>query len=340
MARDAAGHTVTHEVFTPVEREQLRGVHMSGPGWATPELRQGVLALIDQGLIDAVQLDLKDEAGEVAYQSDVELAGVVGATRSYYDLDKVVEELHGRGVRVVGRIVAYRDPILAAWAWNQGNHDWVVQRPDGSMLADYGGFTNFANRQVQDYNLALAEEAADAGVDEVLWDYIRRPEGAMTDMVVPGLGTTAPEDAIVAFLERAHHRLRDAGVYQGASVFGISASRPEPVAQNIPKIARHVDYLAPMVYPSLFVNGEYRVPDPPRMPYDIVRRALDDFKAKTAGTGVHITPWLQDFSQVITYGDDQVRSQVRAAEDAGYTGWLLWNARVKYHTGKLDPIDG
>ena len=37
-------------------------------------------------------------------------------------------------------------------------------------------------------------------------------------------------------------------------------------------MARNVDYIAPMVYPSLWVSGEYQVQDPPRMPYEIVTR--------------------------------------------------------------------
>ena len=41
----------------------IRAVHVTFDAWADPTLRQGVLDLIDQGRINAVELDLKDECG-------------------------------------------------------------------------------------------------------------------------------------------------------------------------------------------------------------------------------------------------------------------------------------
>ena len=56
--------------------------------------------------------------------------------------------------------------------------------------------------------------------------------------------------------------LRPYQTYLGASVFGIAATRPDQVAQNIPAMARDLDYVAPMVYPSQWNDGEYDVADP------------------------------------------------------------------------------
>jgi hypothetical protein len=336
-ARDEAGHVAKREVFVPVKRPPVRGVHMSAISWRTKSLRDDVFAMIDSGAINTVELDLKDEGGEVGYDSSLPLARRIGAAKDYYDLRNAVTELHDRGVRVVGRIVVYRDPILADWAWSSGRKDWVVQRPDGSRHGAYGGFTNMAAEEVNRYNLAIASEAVAAGVDEILWDYIRRPEGALGEIVFPGMPSTdeAVERGVVGFLSSAHSQLRAKGVFSGASVFGIAADRPAAVGQNIPQIARHVDYLAPMVYPSLWVPGEYRVPDPARMPFQIVARSLEAFKAKAKGTHVHFTPWLQDFTLGPTYGDAEVRAQIDGAAAVGITDWLLWSPRVRYHPGRL-----
>src|SRR5439155_12985271 len=50
-------------------------------------------------------------------------------------------------VRVIGRIVAFRDPILASAAWKAGLRDQVIQTPGGGqyLASGYGGFTNFAD---------------------------------------------------------------------------------------------------------------------------------------------------------------------------------------------------
>ena len=46
---------------------------------------------------------------------------------------------------MIGRLVAFRDPIYAEAAWAAGDRDQVVQTPDGDMFSTYGGFTNFAH---------------------------------------------------------------------------------------------------------------------------------------------------------------------------------------------------
>jgi len=336
-AYDPAGNHTTREVIVPVTRPETRAVHITPAAWDDPGLRAGILALIEAGRIDAVELDLKDEAGKVGHTSQVPLAREVAASQDLYDLADVVDLLHGRGVRVIGRLVAFRDPLLADAAWKQGRHDWVIQQPDGSPHPSYGGFTNFSHPDVRRYNTDLALEAARAGVDEILYDYIRRPEGPLEGMRAPGLKGSA-EDSIVEFLAESHPRLRRAGVLQGASVFGIAADRPWAVAQDIPRIALHTDYVSPMAYPSLFVSGEYRVPDPPRQPYEIVKRTLEDFELKMRGTGARLVPWLQAFSLGPQYGAAEVRAQMQAAADLGIDSFLLWNPLARYSAEALEPV--
>jgi hypothetical protein len=192
---------------------------------------------------------------------------------------------------------------------------------------------------VRKYNIDLALEAVDLGVDEILWDYVRRPEGDLAQMRIPGLKINDSVEANVAsFLREAHAPLRAAGALQGASLFGIASIRPETIGQSVPLIARAVDYIAPMPYPSLWVSGEYHVGDPVHQPYDIVTRALEDFQKKAKGTGVSFVPWIQDFSIGATYDDDEVRAQIDAVRGLGIDSWTLWSPRVKYHAGDLDKI--
>ena len=120
-------------------------------------------------------------------------------------------------------------------------------------------------------------------------------------------------------------------------LIGIAADRPDAVGQDIPRMARHVEYLAPMLYPSHWVPGEYRVANPNKQPYDIIKATLADFQAKIAGTGVALVPWLQDFSLGHPYGPAEVRAQMDAAASLGVQDWLLWNAGATYTVGALDP---
>jgi hypothetical protein len=337
-ATDGAGNTSTVEVVVPVAYPGGQGVHVTAAAWAHEPLRRGILALVDAKLVSVVQLDLKDEGGIVGYDSNVPLARQIGAVRPEYRLREAVAELRARGVRVIGRIVVFRDPVLATWAWNNDRRDWVVHAADGGLYgaSTYGGFTNHSHPDVHRYNLDLALEAADAGVDDIMWDYIRRPEGDPAAMVVPGMvGSSA--DGVVRFLATAGAALRERCAYHGAAVFGIAADRPDAIAQDIPRMARHVNYLSPMVYPSHWVPGEYGVRNPNAQPYDIVKVVLEHFQEKVAGTGAVLMPWLQDFSWGHPYGPREVRAQIDAAAAAGAPDWLLWNAGAVYTPGALHP---
>ncbi len=337
-ATDPAGNSTRLEVIAPVVYPGGQGVHVSAAAWGYEPLRRGILALVDARLVSSIELDLKDEGGIVGYDSRIPLANLIGAVRPEFKLKETVAELKSRGVRVIGRVVAFRDAPLAKWAWDNGHRDWVVQTPGGKMLDTYGGFTNLASPDVHRYNLDIALEAAGAGVDDILWDYVRRPEGDPATMVIPGIPgvVDSSSTAIANFLGMTHAALRARCVYQGASVFGIAADRPDAVGQDVPRIARHVDYIAPMLYPSHWVSGEYNVKNPNKQPYDIVKASLADFQAKIAGTGVALMPWLQDFSLGVTYGPAEVRAQMDAAASLGIPDWLLWNAGATYSTGALD----
>lgn len=336
-AEDVAGNRAAAEIVVPVEYPSTQGIHVTAAAWGYDPLREHVLEIVDAGLVSAVQIDIKDEGGIVGYDTDVDLAHEIGAVRQEFVLADAVDLLHDKGVRVVGRIVAFRDGPLARWASENDRMDYVIQDPEGNMLSKYGGFTNVANADVREYNIDLATEAVDRGVDEILWDYVRRPEGSLDGMVFPGMQippggeeATSVNDNVVSFLAESGEVLRDECVYQGASLFGIAARNPNAIGQPVPGIARHVDYIAPMLYPSHWVRGEYRVEHPNAQPYDIVTKSLSDFQTKAAGSGVAFNLWVQDFSIGIPYGPTEVRAQIDAARDLGVNNWLLWNATVRY----------
>lgn len=327
------------DAATPAAYPTTRAVHITAKGWADPEVHQRVMALVADGSITAVELDIKDEGGQVGYASAVPLTTSAGAARPLYDPTAAIAELHGAGVRVIGRIVCFLDPVLAGWAWSTGRGDMVVQSAGGSspLSNGYGSaaFTNFADPTVQQYLIDLSVEAAKHGFDDVLYDYVRRPEGRESTMTVPGLSRPADVE-IARFVRDTRQALAPYGTKLGVSVFGISATRPEQIAQDIRLLAPNVDYIAPMVYPSVWGNGEYGVGDPSRQPGDIVERSLTDFVAVAAGSGAAVVPWLQAYSaNGVDYGPAEVQLQIDAARRVGASGFLLWNAGSRYSPGDV-----
>ncbi len=341
-ATDRAGNESVARVAIPTIQPPTRAVHLSALAWVTPALRDPVIELLEQGRINAIQLDVKDEGGEVGHASKVPLAREIGALKERFVLKDAVDEIHGRGGRVIARIVALRDPKLAEASWTAGQRDDLVQTPDGERFGAYGGgFLNSASRGVRDYTTALAVEAAAAGVDDVLLDYIRRPDGNLAGMVFPGLADgegeeKAIEDAVVTQVSELQGKVRAAGARLGASVYGIAATRPQEIAQDIPRLAQHLDFVSPMLYPSHWGKGEYGIADPNRSPGPITTKALENFQEEMKGTPAALVPWFQDFTLGIAYGEEQVRAQLDAAAEVGVNDFLLWDAQCTYTDEALD----
>ncbi|MFD7896888.1 putative glycoside hydrolase [Streptomyces sp. NPDC059568] len=342
-AADRAGNTTTKAVNARGRRPMIRAAHITAIGWGNDTLRGNILALVRSGKLNAVQLDVKDEDGEVGYASQVALARQIGAAKGYYDARKAIAEIHAAGAQVIGRIVAFRDPKLATAAWKAGKRDQVVLTPEGQPYAGGGhygklAFTNFADPTVRKYNQDLAVEAAQLGFDDILYDYVRRPDGPLSKMRFPGIGSATPEQAITSFVADTRTAIRPHAKYLGVSVFGIAATRPTEIAQDIAALVKVSDYIAPMVYPSHWGPGEYGVANPDTAPYAIVQRSLADFARQAKGTQTAIVPWLQDFSMGSTYGPTQVAEQIKAAAANKMDSFILWNAGARYQGAALQQI--
>ncbi len=336
-AADRAGNVTSASVVVPVTYPSLRGVHVSAAAWGNEQLRNGILRLVDEGRIDAVQLDLKDEQGVVGYDTNVERARQLGAVTQFYDLDDAVRVLRDHGARVIGRVVGFRDPILAQAAWGAGETNQVIQASTGGPYGSPGQFTNFADPAVRRYNLAIALDAVERGVDDILWDDIRRPGGDPASMVIPGL-SGSPSDSIMGFLAEAHSELRRRGAYQGVTTDGEAADQGDLVGQDVARMATNADYVAPQIFPGYWSAGRHNVASPINQPGDLVSAVLQRFQKVTANRGAVLAPWLQDFAlRGVTYGDAQVRAQLDAAAALGVDRFLLWDPSVTYSAGALRP---
>jgi hypothetical protein len=306
----------------------MRGVHVT-MALASLEGKVGdYLSLTRHGL-NTLELDIKDENGEVAFERpSVPLARQTGSARRYYNPVEVARAAHARGVYLIGRIVVFEDPILA-----EQRPALAIRTSDGGVWHNSAGlgWANPYDSRVWTYNVDLGAAAARAGFDEIQFDYVRFPtDGDISAAVFRGK-TDKPKTAVIAsFLEYAAGRLKPLGVRVSADVFGLSATRKMGIGQRPARIADYVDAIYPMVYPSHFGAGEYNLPDPNAQPGRTVALALRDFDVALRGTETRLVPWLQDFSLGRSYTAADVREQIQAARDAGTEGFMLWNAEGVY----------
>jgi hypothetical protein len=188
------------------------------------------------------------------------------------------------------------------------------------------------------------------GFPEIQWDYVRFPDARPSDMgraSFPGDSVGPRTGAVRSFLEYAGRRLDalDLDIHMTADVFGVATSFPRVagIGQEWEKIIDLVDAAHPMVYPSHYGAGSHGFDTPNAYPYEIVLSALEYARRRNEsmeGAG-DVRPWLQDFTMGSPrYEAPEVRAQIQATYDAGYSGWILWNPSTRYSEGALEPVGG
>jgi hypothetical protein len=253
----------------------------------------------------------------------------------------LVKKFKDHGIYTIARQVVFNDPRVA-----EANHDLAVQdEVSGDVWRGYdgGAWVNPFKQELWQPNIDLAVEAAGFGFDEIQYDYIRFPSDG--DLSTADFGPDYTEEgrvaAIIDFLKMTRKQLEPTGAMLAVDVFGIIAIYPDDqgIGQRLADVAKVVDYVCPMIYPSHFditsidVGGE-----PNDLPYETISTSVYLALDKMPGNELKLRPWLQDFA----WGDqpydaDQVRAQITATEEQEGSGWLLWNAGSEFTEDALNP---
>ncbi|MFM9124826.1 MAG: putative glycoside hydrolase [Actinomycetota bacterium] len=319
--------------------DHIRGVHVTSYAVATPSLWEPIINLDDPGVgMNSIQIDIKDERGEVAFTTPIPTARDSGAHMNVYDPVKTLREAHQRGLYVIGRIVTFQDGYAP-----RANPGIAIKRKDGKLWENDLGITwlDPSNEEAWEYPLQLAAYAAELGFDEIMFDYVRYPtDGDLESVRLSDPGRNKDE-AITAFLKRASRELKPRGVRVSAAFFGLAASEDLGIGQKPGKLRNTLDAFYPMIYPSHFGAGPFTIDDPDGTPGPTIAAAMADWRRRTNGGSADLRPWLQDFTMgVHEYGLAEVKEQIAAAEATGAGGWLLWNAQCVYTPGVFEGTAG
>ena len=311
---------------TPLPAE-VRGVHVTmalanEPGKLDEYLRIPGLT--------ALELDVKDENGKVGFLLPAaSLARKVGASQPYYKAGVVAGKARKAGIYLIGRVVVFEDPTLTA-----ARPDMAIQHSDGSVWTNNAGlgWANPYDKRVWDYVVGIGEAAAKAGFDEIQFDYVRFPsDGPIESAVFPNKSAEPMGWTIARFAHYAARRLHPLGVRVSVDVFGLSATHDLGIGQVPGRLAKYVDAVYPMTYPSHYNPGEFNLPDPSASPGETVAFSLRDFRNAMIGRKAMLIPWLEDFSLTSAHRPPgEVEAQIEAARRYHAKGFLLWNPEGVY----------
>ncbi|MFM9883630.1 MAG: putative glycoside hydrolase [Burkholderiales bacterium] len=316
-----------------------KSLYLSFWGVASKTLSQGVLDLIETTEVNALVIDVKGDRAMVAHRSAVPLATQVGAQRAITmpDMKGLISTFKAKGIYTIARIVVFKDELLAA-----ARPALAIRTTNGEIYRDKENlmWVDPHHREVWEYNIAIAMEAAAAGFDEIQFDYVRFPD--TTGLVFAKPNNEANRVGTIAgFLGEARKRLYPHNVYLSADVFGYLCwmKGDLQIGQTLESIGAEVDYLSPMLYPSGFGEGIPGARNPVALPYDIIYRSLVQARERTGFAPVRFRPWLQAFRDYAfdrrQFTATEIRAQIRAADEFGTNGWLLWNPRNTYRADGL-----
>ena len=313
--------------------EHVRGIYLTAWSAGSTRKMDKVVPMIDRTLLNAVVIDVRDD-GLNYWKNEIATSKAVKANRTAVPKpDKVMDRLEKHAIYPIARIACFRDQVMPETMPNR-----AVQDAKGGVWKDRSGHTwlDPYNKRNWDYIAEVVDHALDLGFPEIQLDYVRFPsEGKSATMVFPAKSSypdknAKPTEVVAAFAEFIRQRVHERKAVLSADIFGIvsSGGGDQGIGQELNKISAPFDLVCPMVYPSHFAKGEYGIADPDSSPYAIVRKSLNDFASKLPGKTIR--PWLQDFSLYKVYGVKEVQAQIKAAQEAGYEGYLLWNARNQY----------
>ena len=293
-----------------------------------------ILELIDQTQANAVVVDVKNEYGSTQFWTGFKQANSYGAhlNRTNRNIKKFIKMMKARDIYTIARIVTFKDELQAA-----NNPDYAIKRDDENQTIwrnhDNMAWVDPFDKRSHDYAISIAEEAAKVGYDEINFDYIRFP--AKTGLIYSKKSTQKSRvKAIESFLDEAKTRLRKYGVFISVDTYGniCWAKDDNGIGQTVQSLAAHADYLAPMLYPSGFSKGSFYFDYPSEYPYEVVFRSVKTIQDRIPSNRVR--PWLQYFKDYTKrkkeYKRAEIQAQIKATEDVGTNGWMMWSPSSKY----------
>ncbi|MGH3443098.1 MAG: putative glycoside hydrolase, partial [Nitriliruptorales bacterium] len=344
---------VADEHDLPPAPDTVRGVYAHVYSfWGNHWLN--LVRLVEETELNAIVVDVKDEAGTLLWDIDhplAELGGGADWRNDFEGVDDRLQMLKDAGGWAIARIACFKDTLVA-----EARPDLAVQNQAGQTWKARKNFSwlNPYQDEAGQWCIDVGLAALELGFDEIQFDYIRFPNGGDGDTSVirlPGVPEDRPReewrhsDEIVDFLARATEQIHAAGGYVSADLFGLVSYDfrwdAGGTGQVLERIAEHVDFISPMVYPSHYNKGNYGLlPHPIEHPYATVWNAMQESQMRVQGLHAQIRPWLEDFPApwmgYPNHSPRHIAGQIRATYENGIDGWLLWNAANRYTESILE----
>lgn len=315
---------VLYSIFFTNPDSLIQGIYLNPYQACKKGYLEKIFAYADSGYINTIVVDLKGDYGYLTYESELNLVKELKAFRRYIDLDYLIEKCKEKNVKLIGRIVCFRDGYLAQY------ENCAIRDTVGKIWYDKTGtaWVNPYNKRVWQYLISIVEELTKKGVRSFAFDYLRFPtDGNLETIRLTDIKGSRYEP-IIGFLEELRKKV-DAEI--GICIFGYAVwDDLKAEGQEVSRYSSVVDVVYPMLYPSHFhPNFKKEVCEYWRnywIYFDSVEEAF-----KKLPLNVKVVPFVQGFDLYAEdFNDDYIFSQILGAINADADGILIWNAASNY----------
>ena len=302
----------------------IKGIYLSGYHLLVEEKIKPIKEIVNNTVVNTIVLDVKTDNGHLMYDSQIDSVAELKNERIKYDSSTLQELQNELDIYLIGRVVAFQDPIFSRKYIESAIIDSKTNSPY-SQNGQY--FLDPSDKKSRDYVLNIALEACLLGFDEIQFDYIRYPDTSYQGLIYDEDSNFETRTKnINSFLLEATEALHDIGCLASADIFGyvLNAKNDNGIGQYLETIVESVDFISPMVYPSHYSRGSFGYNYPNSHPYEVVTAALNQGLSRGINEE-QLRPFLQGF----WHTSEDVALNIKAAEDKGLD-WIIWNNSSVY----------
>lgn len=309
------------------ENSGVKGIYLNGYHFTNEEKMKKFDEILTNTSVNTVVLDVKTDNGHLLYDSKIIEVDELKNERIKYDKNTLKEFKEKYNIYLIGRVVAFQDPIFSKKYIDAS----IVDLSTNLQYSQNGQyFLDPSDMKSRNYILNIALEACELGFDEIQFDYIRYPDTSYKNLKYDQESSFENRvNNINSFLSNATIELHNIGCLSSADIFGyvLNSKTDNGIGQYLESIVDTVDFISPMIYPSHYSSGSFGFDKPNNYPYEVITASLNDGLNRGVESR-NLRPFLQGF----WHSSNGVRLNIKAAEDKGLH-WILWNNSSEY---KLD----